>query len=228
MRGIRESLKRIKSRSHQLSLSMSAEAFQFSPILYTERLTLTLADFTKGTDEQQFTDLLKTMVGEILNLSPEDAAKRAQGSFDFYRSYGRLQPKFLNGCKASQGAIWLVRLGENSPQGKCIGVSYVIQRSVIPDQSWILLPEYRGKGYATESAKEVLRYFQDELGLRDLMAVVHPSNPKSPHVATRVSYVPVEGGLKHVDGVTKLLLYVLPTAAPLPTDLVFSQYARVE
>lgn len=220
--------KNIKSRSRLSNLSMSAEAFQFPPILYTERLTLTLADFTKEADEQQFTDLLKTMMGEILNLSPEDAAKRAVGSFDFYRSHGRLQPKFVNGCKASQGAIWLVRLGANSPQGKCIGASYVIQRSVIPDQSWILFPEYRGKGYATESAKEVLRYFQDELGLRDLMAVVHPGSPKSPDVAARVGYIPVEGGLKHVDGVTKLLLYILPTAAPLPKDLVFSQYARVE
>lgn len=207
---------------------MSGESFQFPPILYTERLTLTLADFTKDADEQQFMDLLKTMVGEILDLSPEDAAKRAQGSIDFYRSYGRLQPNFLNGCKANQGAIWLTRLGANSPQGECIGVSYVIQRSVIPDQSWILLPGYQGKGYATESAKEVLRYFRDELGLRDLMAVVHPGSPKSPDVAARVGCVPVEGGLNHVDGVTKLLLYVLPTAAPLPKDLVFSQYARVE
>ncbi|KAL7898199.1 hypothetical protein HDV63DRAFT_31373 [Trichoderma sp. SZMC 28014] len=207
---------------------MSAEPFQFPPILYTERLTLTLADFTKNTDEQQFIDLLKTAAGEILDLSPEDAAKRAEGSFDFYRSYGRLQPKFLNGCRASQGAIWLVRLGANSPQGKCIGASYVIQRSVIPDQAWILFPEYRGNGYATESAKEVLRYFRDEVGLRDLMAPVHPDSPKSPDVAARVGYVLVEGGLKLEDGVTKLLLYVLPTAAPLPKDLVFSQYARVE
>lgn len=104
----------------------------------------------------------------------------------------------------------------------------MIQRSVIPDQSWILLPGYRGKGYATESAKEVLRYFRDEMGLRDLMAIVHPGSPKSPDVAmrvgTRVGYVPVKGGLKHVDGVTKLL----PTTAPLPKDLVFSQYPRVE
>lgn len=104
-------------------------------------------------------DLLKTMVEEILDLSPEDAAKRAHSSIDFYRSYGRLQPKFLGGCKASKGAIWLVRLGANSPQGKCIGASYVIQRSVTPDQSWILLPDYRGRGYATESAKEALRCF---------------------------------------------------------------------
>lgn len=104
----------------------------------------------------------------------------------------------------------------------------MIQRSLVPDQSWILLPGYRGKGYATESAKEVLRYFRDELGLCDLMAVVHPGSPKSPDVAARVGYVPVEGGLNHVDGVTKLLLYVLSTVAPLPKDLVFSQYARVE
>jgi RimJ/RimL family protein N-acetyltransferase len=207
---------------------MSGEAFQFPPILYTERLTLTLVDFTKGSDEQHFITLLETMMGEILDISSEDAAKRVQGSIDFYRTYGRLQPKFLGGCKANQGAIWLVRLGPNSPQGKCIGTSYVIQRSLIPDQSWILLPGYRGNGYATESAKEVLRYFRDELGLRDLMAVVHPGSPRSPGVATRVGYVPVEGGLKHVDGVTKLLLYVLPTAAPLPKDLLFSQYARVE
>ncbi|KAL7918778.1 hypothetical protein ACQKWADRAFT_323530 [Trichoderma austrokoningii] len=162
---------------------MPEEIFQFPPILYTERLILTLDDFTKDADEQQFTD-----PEEILDLSPEDAIKRAQGSIDLYCSYGRLQLKFLRGCKRHSGLVG---------------------------------PGYRGQGYATESAKKVLRYFRDELG-------VHPGSPKSSDVAKRVGYVPVENGLRHVDGVTKLLLYVLPTAAPLPEDLVFSQYARVE
>lgn len=207
---------------------MSKGAFQFPPILYTERLTLTLVDFSKKADEKEFLDLLETLARDILELPPADAAKNAQESIDFYRSYGRLQPKFLGGHTAGGGAIWLVRLGANSPQGKCIGASYLVQRSVIPDQSWILLPGYRGKGYATESSKEVLRYFRDELGLRDLMAVVHPDSPKSPGVATRVGYVLVEGGLKYSDGVTNLLLYALPTTAPLPKDLVFRRFARLE
>ncbi|KAM0262448.1 hypothetical protein ACHAQJ_001701 [Trichoderma viride] len=207
---------------------MSEGAFQFPPILYTERLTLTLVDLNIKADEQQFLDLLEIGARDILNLPPPDAAKNAQESIDFYRSYGRLQPKFLEGRSADKSAIWLVRLGANSPQGKCIGASYVVQRSVIPDQAWILLPEYQGKGYATESSKEVLRYFRDELGFRDLMALVHPDSPKSPGVATRVGYVFVEGGLKYSDGVTNLLLYALPTAAPLPKDLVFQRFARVE
>jgi RimJ/RimL family protein N-acetyltransferase len=207
---------------------MPEEAFQFPPILYTDRLTLTLVDFSKKADEQEFLGLLGTLARDILEISPADAAKNAHESIDFYRSYGRPEPKFLGGHTANKGAIWLVRLGANSPRGKCIGASYVVQRSVIPDQSWILLPGYRGQGYATESAKEVLRYFRDELGLRDLMAVVHPDSPKSPGVATRVGYVLVEGGLKYSDGITNLLLYALPTTAPLPKDLVFHRFGRLE
>lgn len=207
---------------------MSEETLHFAPILHTQRLTLTLVDFDNKADEEVFTAMLGAAAGEILKLPGPEARKNAEQSVDFYRSYGRIQPELLGGRRANKAAIWLVRLGANSPQGKCIGAAYVVQRSLIPDQAWVLLPEYRSMGYATESSKEVLRYLRDELGLKDMMAIVHPSSPKSPSVAKRVGYVLVEGGVQFEDGVTTLLLYALPTARALPKDLVFQRFARLE
>ncbi|KAK1251609.1 hypothetical protein MKX07_007088 [Trichoderma sp. CBMAI-0711] len=206
---------------------MTHETLQFAPILQTERLTLTLIDFTKQSDEQTFTTMLKTMVSDLLNITDQEATANAQSSLAFYRFHGRIQPAILRGrIAADQPAIWLVRLA--APHGDCIGVVYVVQRSLMPDQSWILLPEHRGRGYATEAAGEVLRYFRDDLGVRDLMAVVHPDSPKSPRVAGRLGYVPVEGGIMYEDGVTRLLLYVLPSAKPLPKDMVFRRFGSPE
>ncbi|EHK23484.1 uncharacterized protein TRIVIDRAFT_37183 [Trichoderma virens Gv29-8] len=207
---------------------MFQETLQYAPVLYTKRLTLTLVDFNNKDDEEAFIELLGTMVGGILNLSDTERRKNAEESVDFYRSQGRIQPKLLGGRRVDQSAIWLIRLGANSPQGKCIGTAYVVQRSLMPDQSWILSPEYQGMGYATEASKEVLRYFYDELGLRDMMAIIAPNSPKSPGVARRVGYVPVEGGIQFEDGVTILVLFVLPTAMSLPKDLVFRRFGRPE
>ncbi|OTA03289.1 hypothetical protein A9Z42_0037560 [Trichoderma parareesei] len=187
---------------------MTHETLQFAPILQTERLTLTLIDFTKQSDEQTFTTMLKTMVSDLLNITDQEATANAQSSLAFYRFHGRIQPAILRGrIAADQPAIWLVRLA--APHGDCIGVVYVVQRSLMPDQ-------------------EVLRYFRDDLGVRDLMAVVHPDSPKSPRVAGRLGYVPVEGGIMYEDGVTRLLLYVLPSAKPLPKDMVFRRFGSPE
>ncbi|KAL7910976.1 hypothetical protein GGI35DRAFT_446158 [Trichoderma velutinum] len=206
---------------------MSQETLHLAPIIYTKRLTLTLIDFDKRDDEEAFIELLGTMVGGILKISAQEARKNAVESVDFYRSYGRIQPRLLGGQRVDKSAIWLIRLGANSPHGQCIGTTYVVQRSLMPDQSWILLPEHRGMGYATEASNAVLRYFCDGLGLRDMMAIIAPGSLKSPGVAKRVGYVPVEGGIQYEDGVT-LLLFALPTAMSLPKDLVFRRFDRLE
>ena len=49
-----------------------------------------------------------------------------------------------------------------------------------------------------------------------------------PRVAGRLGYVPVEGGVMYEDGVTRLLLYVLPSARPLPKGLVFRRFGDPE
>ncbi|TFB07789.1 hypothetical protein CCMA1212_000144 [Trichoderma ghanense] len=208
---------------------MTEETLQFAPILHTERLTLTLIDFSKQSDEETFLKLLKLMASDLLHVTDQEATANAQAALAFYRSRGRIQPAILGGGRrATQPAIWLVRLGADAPHGECIGAVYVVQRSPMPDQLWILDPEHRGRGYATEAAGKVLGYFRDDLGVRDMMALVHPASPKSPRVAGRLGYVPVEGGVMFEDGVTRLLLYVLPSARPLPKGFVFRRFGDPE
>ncbi|KAL6815790.1 hypothetical protein GGI42DRAFT_312331 [Trichoderma sp. SZMC 28013] len=206
---------------------MSQETLHLAPILYTKRLTLTLIDFDNKDDEEAFIELLGTMVAGYMKISAQEARKNAEETVDFYRSYGRIQPKLLDGQRVDKPAIWLIRLGANSPHGQCIGTTYVVQRSIMPDQSWILLPDYQGMGYATEASSAVLRYFCDGLGLRDMMAVIAPGSLKSPEVAKRLGYVPVEGGVQYEDGLT-LLVLALPTAMSIPKDLVFRRFDRLE
>ncbi|KAL7960691.1 hypothetical protein V8C34DRAFT_276267 [Trichoderma compactum] len=178
-------------------------------------------------DEEAFIELLGTMVAGYMKISAQEARKNAEAAVDFYRSCGRIQPNLLGGRRVDKPAIWLIRLGANSPHGQCIGTTYVVQRSIVPDQTWILLPEYQGMGHATEASSAVLGYFCDGLGLRDMTAVIAPGSPKSPGVAKRLGYVPVKGGIQYEDGST-LLLLALPTAMSLPKDLVFRRFDRLE
>jgi RimJ/RimL family protein N-acetyltransferase len=54
-----------------------------------------------------------------------------------------------------------------------------------------LLKKYWGKGYATEGAKELLRYGTEILGLRKIVAIANPKNQASKNVLEKV-------GLKYI------------------------------
>lgn len=50
---------------------------------------------------------------------------------------------------------------------------------------WILLPEYRGRGYATEAAKRLTQFGFEELELKIIAATCDERNPASAHVMER-------------------------------------------
>jgi RimJ/RimL family protein N-acetyltransferase len=43
----------------------------------------------------------------------------------------------------------------------------------------LLKPEYQDKGYGTEAASAFLSYFRDDFGLKNICAIVSPSNDRS-------------------------------------------------
>jgi [ribosomal protein S5]-alanine N-acetyltransferase len=51
---------------------------------------------------------------------------------------------------------------------------------------WHLARKHWGKGYATESAREAIRYGFEELGLEAIYAVVYPENARSLRVCERL------------------------------------------
>ncbi len=59
---------------------------------------------------------------------------------------------------------------------------------------YVLLPEYRGQGYATEAARAMVQFGFDTLGLRQVAALTDPLNATSGDVLRRAGFreVPTE------------------------------------
>jgi len=51
---------------------------------------------------------------------------------------------------------------------------------------WTLLPEFQGKGYATEGARFLLDYAFNEMDRDHVISVIHPDNERSIAVAARL------------------------------------------
>lgn len=74
--------------------------------------------------------------------------------------------------------LWMVELkGTGAPIGMC----GILKRDKLeyPDLGFALLPQYHGKGYAFESAQAVLQHAHHELNLKQVYAIVLPSNAAS-------------------------------------------------
>lgn len=200
---------------------MAQNPLQLREVLNTARLTLTLFNPTS----QQHSDLLFPVIlylmGTFVDTSlPPDEHNRAAHEIatqrmQFYRESGRIDSSLLGGRQPTTAALWMVRLGANNPDGECIGVASVLYRAYIPDQGWAILPAHQGRGYATEVCAEVLRYFQQELNLSELMVMIEAKNTQSNRVAKKLGYVLREGGLANEDG-TVVDLLTLPGASLPP------------
>ena len=194
-----------------------ASLLELRPVLNTERLTLTLF---KGDDPADCDQLFPVLTHLARSLSqdgpPLDAHEFAQARIAYFQTSGRISASLLGGRTPTRCALYLVRLGADAPSGEAIGVAALLQRSYLPDQGWAVLGAHGGKGYATESGRELLRYARDELGLRHIMATTHRGNAGSQAVARKLGYVQREVGVLDFSG-TPLNLLTLP-GAPLPPE----------
>ncbi|MFC0134486.1 GNAT family N-acetyltransferase [Massilia eurypsychrophila] len=78
-------------------------------------------------------------------------------------------------------------LVERKEDGAAIGMCGLIKRESLPDVDigYAFLPEYGGKGYATEAAAGVLAYAAS-IGLRRLLAITSPGNDASNAVLKKI------------------------------------------
>lgn len=65
--------------------------------------------------------------------------------------------------------------------GTCIGMCGLISREILDDVDigYAFLPEFWGQGFAIESARAVMDYAREQLGLERVVAVVSPGNTSS-------------------------------------------------
>ncbi|MCJ1393168.1 hypothetical protein MMC18_006040 [Xylographa bjoerkii] len=102
-------------------------------------------------------------------------------------------------------AAYNVHLG-SSPSDPMIGLISLAQRSktVPPDMGWIILHQYAGHGYATEAGREFFRYMTEEYGVKEMIALVKPTNAVSIKVAKKMGFVE-SGQTMSEDGLPRLV-----------------------
>jgi len=136
--------------------------------LETERLTL--QHLSPETDAEFILRLLNEpsflqYIGDKSVRTPDDA-----------RGYIRNGP--MKSYEENGFGLYRVGLREN---GSAIGICGLIKRNTLPepDIGFAFLPEYWNKGYAHESAAEVMRYARDVLRLQRILAITTPDNEPS-------------------------------------------------
>lgn len=81
--------------------------------------------------------------------------------------------------------MWVVTLRDT---GQAIGTCGLIKRDSLEDVDigFAFLPQFRGQGYAGESAKAVLEYGWSSVGLKRIVAIVSPANQPSIRILERL------------------------------------------
>jgi len=71
-----------------------------------------------------------------------------------------------------------------------IGMCGLVRREFLPapDFGVALLPDWVGQGYAAEAARAVMVHAADELGIRQLLAIVRPGNQRSVRLLERLGF----------------------------------------
>lgn len=143
-------------------------------VIETERLTLREAC---GGDA--------AFVLELLN-DPDfvrHVGDRGVRTLDEARRY--VGERFVAGYRREGFGMWLV---EPKGSGATAGMCGLVRREGLDgvDIGYAFLPAFRGRGYASESARAVLAYARDALGLKRLLAITSPDNAASGRVLENV------------------------------------------
>jgi RimJ/RimL family protein N-acetyltransferase len=175
--------------------------------LYTKRLVLEL--FDHGVPEH-YECLLGSMNNPTAHARMGDFGIRTPAEFDALNAATRLTGAHCRGMVADLDIYYILRIGDRN--GPMIGGVSVAQRgaSVPPDIGWCILEAYMGKGYATEAAREFLRYLREDLGLQEIMVWPGATNRESCRVAEKLGFVK-GGSVRSAEEPGKTdVAYVLP------------------
>lgn len=184
--------------------SLQPEAL-FSPVLHSERLTLTLFD----KDVKDDMDFVVTMFNQ--EMPPGSAPSGGPWTAnDIRRLTWSVMPKpsDTHGRLSKDAGIYIVRTGTDA-DGPRIGVLNLCRRTpLVPmDLGYMLKPEYRNQRYGTEAVGRVLEYFRDEFGIGEICVVTSETNVPSMKMARRLGFV--DGGWVTYGG-NKCGVLVLP------------------
>jgi RimJ/RimL family protein N-acetyltransferase len=60
----------------------------------------------------------------------------------------------------------------------------------VPEIGWTLLPQFQGRGYATEAARVCIEWARTAIAVERLACIVHTENTGSLRVATKCGFIP--------------------------------------
>lgn len=145
-------------------------ALQIKAMLTLETERLTLRHLTPETDAEFILRLLNEP--SFLKYIGDKSVRTLDDARDYVRN-GPMKSYEENGF-----GLYRVGLKED---GSAIGICGLIKRDTLPepDIGFAFLPEYWNKGYAHESAAEVMRYAGDVLRLERILAITSPDNEAS-------------------------------------------------
>jgi hypothetical protein len=118
-----------------------------------------------------------------------------------------LLPSDTHGRLSKDPGVYVVHDGLNP--GKKIGLINLTRRSsqLPPDIGFRLLPDYQSKGYGTEAALRIMRYWKDGFGVKEICGLTTERNLPSMKVLAKIGLV--EGGWVSMDG-QRELAFALP------------------
>lgn len=175
----------------------------FSPVLYSECLTYTLFNVDHSTDVDFTVDLLNVAMPGMGSAQGIWTAADVQ---QLVRNL-MLRPSDTHGRLSRDPGLYVVHLG--STPGTRIGIINLTRRNsqFPPDFGFVLAPAYQRKGYGSEAAERIMRYWRDEFRVKEICAMTTSENVASQKLLTKVGLQ--ENGYVHSSG-EKLLAFTLP------------------
>lgn len=170
----------------------------FAPVLHSTNLTYTLI---QSKDFEFFTDLFNSAI-------PPEVDRFTLSSTRELLINTAPRPNELHGERSKDAAVYVVRL--NGEAGERIGeINFTRRKSNFPlDIGFAFLPEYRGKGYGTEAATRIMRYWKDEFGINEICGLVSEENTASRKLLEKIGLK--ENGWVVSTGRGPMLYYSLP------------------
>ena len=159
---------------------------------YLNTSRLTLQRFNRSAEH--YTCLLAAMNSSIAHSRMGDLGIQKPEQFDAFNATARLHDHRFKHGVADDDLLYLIHLGSQSPNNELIGGISIAQRragsTLLPaDMGWCLLETHMGKGYATEAAREVLRWATEDFGIKQLIVVPSETNRESNRVAEKLGFV---------------------------------------
>ena len=108
--------------------------------------------------------------------------------------------KFSSLIAQQSWGFWAVETRDKNEFIGFVGLNkpdYELPVSSCTEIGWRLAKEFWGKGYATEAAKEVLRFAFEELSLSEVYSFTVTSNEKSRAVMQRINMLNTSNNFQH-------------------------------